>query len=76
MAGSVTITSENISVLNQFQRKILTIAWAGDASGGALTAVSIVADTYGIKGMFLYSVETNPGTTAPTDNYDQLRYRH
>jgi hypothetical protein len=70
MPGSVTITNENINVLNQVQRKIVTVSWVGATSGGAVPAASIVADTYGLKGFFLYSVETNPGSTAPTDNYD------
>jgi len=70
MAGSGSITKQDITVGGSIERKVLTLAWTGDASGGSMPAVSVVTATYGIEGWFLYSVETNPGATAPTDDYD------
>ena len=70
MAGSSTITASNITVDGKVSRKVITIAWTGAAAGGAIDAITVNAQTYGIEGWYLYSVETNPGTTAPTDDYD------
>jgi len=70
MAGSSTVTKSDITVNGRITRKVLTIAWTGAAAGGAIDAITINPVTYGLEGWFLYSVETNPGTTAPTDNYD------
>ena len=69
MAGSSTVTKSDITVNGRITRKVLTIAWTGAAAGGAIDAITINPVTYGIEGWYLYTVETNPGTTAPTDNY-------
>ena len=69
-AGSVTITKEEIVVRHWPNRVILTISWTADASDNSVPDTTISASTYRIKGYFLYSAETNPGSTAPTDNYD------
>jgi len=70
-AGSVDISSvSNVSVHNVIWRKIITISWVADSADGTVPSASIVANTYGIEGWYLYSVETNPGAIAPTDNYD------
>jgi hypothetical protein len=73
MAGSsVTITYENIHVVNAaHERKILVLSWVGDDGTGAVPNATISADTYKIKGWYLYEVKTIPGTgVPPTDNYD------
>ncbi|GAH05790.1 unnamed protein product, partial [marine sediment metagenome] len=45
--------------------KVITASWVAETSG-AFTA----ADITGCQGMWLVMVETNPGTRAPTDDYD------
>lgn len=69
-AGSSVITSADVNVLEKTQRKIITISWTGDSAGGSMPAITVGASTYGITGWYLYTAETNPGSTAPTDNYD------
>lgn len=66
--GVATVTGyEIIHVVNQRSRVILTITFVDDNAG---TTLAINPVTYDITGWYLYSVETNPGATAPTDNYD------
>jgi len=50
--------------------KVLEINWTADASLATIPVTVISAKTYGIAGWFLYSAETRPTGTAPTDNYD------
>lgn len=71
-AGSSTTTSSKIMVDNKVQRVIVTIAWTGGTGvdAGTIPNVTITPATYGVEGWYLYSVETNPGAVAPTDNYD------
>lgn len=70
--GTVTITSTNVTVMNQVTRKIITLSWVADASLHTVPSTTITAATYGIGGWYFYSAETNPGAgaAAPTDNYD------
>jgi hypothetical protein len=68
--GTVTITASTASVLNQKSRKIITLTWTADSSDHTVPSTTINAVTYEIEGWYLYSGETNPGGTAPTDNYD------
>jgi len=50
---------------------VLTFTWTADASNGSVpNATTSVADSLVFKGLYLSYVETNPGATAPTDNYD------
>ena len=67
-APPATITATNIRVVTEITKKVLTLTWT--ASGGAVGDTTISASTYGIAGWYLYSAETNPGATAPTDLYD------
>lgn len=60
MAGTCTITRSTIGPL----RKILATC-VGDASTGTVPATALPA----FEGKIL-AVETNPGSPAPTDNYD------
>lgn len=67
-AGSCVHTStENIMINNERARTIVTLTCTGD---GSITAYSFVPSTFGVRGGYLYNVTTNPGTAAPTDNYD------
>ena len=69
-AGTVTITKEEIIIRHWPTRVILTIAWTADSSDKSVPQTVINATQYKINGYFLYSAETNPGSTAPTDDYD------
>lgn len=67
-AGSCVFTSvETYGVPQKSQTKMITLTCTGD---GSITAFSFVPATYGVKGWWLYSVTTDPGTSAPTDQYD------
>lgn len=67
-AGSCVFTSvETYGVPQKSQTKMVTLTCTGD---GSITAFSFVPATYGVKGWWLYSVTTDPGTSAPTDQYD------
>lgn len=46
------------------------IAWTADTDGSFDTWSVPAADIAEIKGMFIVSVVTDPGTTAPTASYD------
>lgn len=44
----------------------LTFSWTGDASDGTVPATATTAAVNG----YVFMAVTNPGSTAPTDNYD------
>jgi len=69
-AGTVTITSVKYWVGGGQNRTIITLSWTADAADATVPSTTIDAALYVIKGWYLYSAETNPGATAPTDNYD------
>lgn len=58
-AGTVTVSYTQLTT-----HKLVSVSWVGDASGGS------VPDTVIGLGGFVSKVVTNPGSTAPTDNYD------
>lgn len=64
-----TYATEKITVDGRPTRVVITASWTAGSLATAPT-FTIDPDTYGIRGWYLYSVETDPGTTAPTDNYD------
>lgn len=67
-AGSATIIRSDMWVLNQLQRRALSIViTAGTA--GAYTDSTISASTYGITGWHLYSVEVIPGSPTPNSGF-------
>jgi len=67
-AGSCALTStENITINNVIQRKYITLTCTGD---GSIAAYSFSPSARGVRGWYLYSITTDPGTPAPTDNYD------
>jgi hypothetical protein len=69
MAGTAVISAQQITVLNNIQRKVLSIAVvAGD--DGVFTNSTINATTYGLAGWFLHSVEAVLGDPAPTPGFD------
>lgn len=71
MAGTIILTSEQtIGKTNPPARipnkKELLVTWTGDASDGSVPTLLI--EHY--AGWYIIKVVTNPGTTAPTANYD------
>ena len=71
-AGTVTITSSAVTVQGNVWRKVITLSWVADVAVATVPPTTITAATYGIGGWYLYTAETNPGSTAPTGNYDIL----
>lgn len=66
-AGSCVVTAqEKVAIDGKQQRTYLTLTCTGD---GSISAFSLVPNTYGIRGWYLYNVTTDPGT-APTADYD------
>ena len=51
--------------------RVLTFSWTGDAGTGAVPDTTTSAtETGDILGWYVYTIETNPGTTPPTPSYD------
>lgn len=63
MAGTVTQTSLPDSVGGV---KVITLTCTADASDGSYPSTALTKKFSG----YLLALETNPGTTAPTANYD------
>lgn len=51
------------------ETRILSVSWTANGAG-AVADVTIPSDDLAMGGWFLYAIETNPGATAPTDDYD------
>lgn len=66
-AGTWTITYDTVASASAI--KTVTFAWTAAADGSVEKALPTAALTY-MEGNYIYWVETNPGSTAPTDNYD------
>jgi hypothetical protein len=63
-AGSCVLTSsELVYGNNSIQKKIVKLTCTGD---GSISAYSFNPGTFGVRGWYLYSVTTDPGTAAPT----------
>jgi len=64
------INSQEIMHLNKKDGTLrLTIDWTSNADGDVAVAVS-AANMAEIQGKFLNQIITNPGATAPADDYD------
>lgn len=73
MAGTCTVTLEKVdhSGTDPQGIRLLTFSWVGDASAGTVPATSITANqAKALAGLKAVLAITNPGSTAPTDNYD------
>lgn len=70
-AGSCVQTGSTTDVrLNpsgEVERKYVTLTCTGD---GTIASYSFVPKTFGVEGWYLYNVTTDPGTAAPTADYD------
>jgi hypothetical protein len=64
MAGTVTVSYE-VKNVGDKKLKIVTASFVADAADGSIPNTTI-SGLYG----YLVKVITNPGATAPTDNYD------
>lgn len=62
-AGTVTVTYYSDGTFPNHGKKV-SVAWVGDASDGSVP--NTIISLHGI----VAKVVTNPGSTAPTDNYD------
>ena len=68
--GTTTVTTpQKIQVLGN-QKKVVTVTITADASTGAIANGTLNAATLGLEGWYLYTVETDPGSTAPQALYD------
>ena len=67
MAGSATVTRQQtpLGVLSPDYLEVITVAWTADSADGSVpdTALGSVEGT-------LERIVTDPGSTAPTANYD------
>jgi hypothetical protein len=63
-AGSCVLTSTDMA---KPDRKDFVLTCTGD---GTIAAYTLTPAEWGLKGWFLYSVTTDPGTSAPTAAYD------
>ena len=63
-AGSCVLTSSDMV---KPDRKEFVLTCTGD---GTIAAYTLTPAEWGLKGWFLYSVTTDPGTSAPTADYD------
>lgn len=68
--GTIIGSYSTISIDGKSQRILVTLTCTADAAAGTYPTFTINPLSYGIKGYYLYSVETNPGAVQPTDNYD------
>lgn len=66
-AGTWTIAYDKVDVSSAI--KTITFSWTAAADGTVEKALPTAALTY-MKGNYVYWVETNPGATSPTDDYD------
>lgn len=65
MAGSVTVTYSSKAMPRGTKIKVVNVAWTADAADGSVPNTTLS----GLYGKLVKAI-TNPGSTAPTDNYD------
>jgi len=63
-AGTMAVT-ERVDLTHPYHGKKITVSWTADAADGSLPNNLDLA-----MGGLVLKVVTNPGATAPTDNYD------
>ena len=67
-AGSCVQTNvEDVAFDGAMQRRYVTLTCTGD---GTIAAYTFSPSAYGVRGWFLYNITTNPGSSAPTADYD------
>jgi hypothetical protein len=66
MAGSATVSRSSEWLAQDGGRRLecITVTWTADASGGSMPSVSL-GKVFGT----IHRLVTDPGSTAPTDNY-------
>lgn len=68
--GTVTQTMARLGESNFY---VLTISWTADAAAATVPATALITTgvgSRGTSGFIITQVITNPGSVAPTDNYD------
>lgn len=71
------VVNQNIARLGTSNSYVITMNWTADASNGSVPATQVTGGSSSaqqallasIQGYFFVSVETTPGTPAPTNNY-------
>lgn len=67
-AGSV---SSSIAANGFNEVQVWTLTFTADASDGSIPSTTMTAsELKNVHGYYLYQIVTNPGSTAPTDNWD------
>ena len=69
-AGTVTQT---MTKLGETDNYVITVAWTADASNGSVPATAMMTSSSTLastRGFSIIDVITDPGSPAPTDNYD------
>jgi len=67
-AGTVTQKLDQYPSANM---RVMTFTWVGDAANGTVPSTATTAAiTSDLLGWYVYAIETNPGSVAPTTLYD------
>ena len=73
-AQALAAGSSNTITLGSYPEqnlKVVTFTWVGDDGNGSVpNATTSTAQTNEIQGWYCFMAITNPGATAPLDNYD------
>jgi hypothetical protein len=70
-AGTCTQAITNFPTNTTTWQKVLTFTCTADAANATYPSTAIsAANANNLKGWYLYKLITNPGSTAPTDNWD------
>jgi len=64
-------TVRQTTAMSTQDTRIIDFKWVGDSSAGTVTSTQLDQNLYNsIDGWYLVAVMTDPGATAPTDDYD------
>jgi hypothetical protein len=67
-AGTVT---QKVDKYPNANLQVLTFSWTADAAAATIPSTATSdANTQAIIGWYVWAIETDPGSTAPTPNYD------
>lgn len=70
-AGTITQTLDTNFIESSRVSKVITFTCTASVDAATYPATALSTDNYNaVKGYYLYKIVTNPGSTAPTDNWD------
>jgi hypothetical protein len=70
-AHAVGTASQTLEINGRDSSFVWTVTFTADASDGSIPSATMsAANLAKVDGYYLYQVVTNPGSTAPTDNWD------